>query len=384
MSGIESDRDGDAHERVAAEDLNEARKLLLKLVRIPSVTGEERACAEQLKTYFETHDREVWIDDAGNVRAPADDGVLLTSHIDTVPGDIPVRVERMAVDDVSYGGDVPQGGEGATDGETDVLWGRGSVDAKGCLAAMAVAAIRTGASFVGVTGEEVDSRGSRFLVEDRDEAPDAVVNGEPSGWEGITLGYRGLLAGTYVATSESGHSSRPENNAIQDALDWWDRVEEEFEPDEWVPVFERVTCKPVGIDGGVSDDGLSVETTLDVQLRIPPEHTTDEIREIADGYLENGTVHWHDRVEPVMSSPRTPVARAFRAAVRGEGGEPHLLRKTGTSDMNVFARHWDCPMVTYGPGDSDLDHAPNEHVPLDEYDAAVDVLTAATERLLED
>ncbi|WP_254272808.1 [LysW]-lysine hydrolase [Haloarcula marina] len=349
-------------EAVSEDADAEARQLLEDVVRIPSVTPNEREAADRLVEFFEAHDREVWIDEVGNVRAPADDGVLLTSHIDTVPGDIPVRVEE-------------------TD-EGDVLWGRGSVDAKGPLCSMAAAAARTGASFVGVVGEEVDSRGSRYLVEDREEAPDAVINGEPSGWEGITLGYRGLLAGTFVATSESGHSSRPENNAIQDAIDWWSSVEAEFDPDEWVPVFERVTCKPVDIDGGISEDGLSVEATMNVQLRVPPEYTTDEIREIADGYLTNGTVHWDDKVEPVMQSPRTSVARAFRAAIRQHGGDPTLLRKTGTSDMNVFAKAWDCPMATYGPGDSDLDHAPNEHIHLAEYDRAVGVLTDVTERLL--
>ncbi|MFB6073578.1 MAG: [LysW]-lysine hydrolase [Haloarculaceae archaeon] len=339
------------------------RELLEELVRIPSVSRDERACAERLAAYFEANGREVWIDEVGNVRAPADDGVLLTSHIDTVPGDIPVRVED--------GADGPE------------LWGRGSVDAKGPLAAMAVAAVRTGASFAGVVGEEVDSAGGRYLVEDREAVPDAVVNGEPSGWEGITLGYRGLLAGTYVATSESGHSSRPENNAIQDAMDWWWRVEQEFEKDEWAPVFERVTCKPVSVEGGISEDGLSVETTMDVQLRVPPAFTTDEIREIADGHLDRGTVNWDDRVEPVMQSPRTPVARAFRAAIRQQGGDPTLLRKTGTSDMNVYAQAWDCPMVTYGPGDSDLDHAPDEHIVLAEYDRAVAVLEGVAEQLLE-
>ncbi|WP_367176903.1 [LysW]-lysine hydrolase [Haloarcula rubripromontorii] len=351
-------------EAASHETDTEARDLLEAIVRIPSVSRDEAEAAERLVEFFEAHGREAWLDEVGNVRAPADDGVLLTSHIDTVPGDIPVRVEE-------------------TD-EGDVLWGRGSVDAKGPLCAMAVAAVRTGASFVGVVGEEVDSRGGRYLVEDREEAPDAVVNGEPSGWEGITLGYRGLLAGTYVATSESGHSSRPENNAIQDAIDWWSSVDDEFDDDEWNPVFEQVTCKPVEFEGGPSADGLSVEATMDVQLRVPPEYTTDEIREIADGYLTNGTVNWNDRVEPVMQSPRTNAARAFRAAIRQQGGEPTLLRKTGTSDMNVYAKAWDCPMVTYGPGDSDLDHAPDEHLPLDEYDRAVAVLETATERLLED
>jgi len=341
----------------------EARDLLEAVVSIPSVTPEEGAAAERLVDFFEDNGRDAWIDEIGNVRAPGDDGVLLTSHIDTVPGDIPVRIEE-------------------NDEGKQELWGRGSVDAKGPLCSMAVAAVRTGASFIGVVGEEVDSRGSRYVIEDRDAEPDAVVNGEPSGWEGITLGYRGLLAGTYVATSESGHSSRPDNNAIQDALDWWWAVENEFEKDEWQAVFERVTCKPVDIDGGISEDGLSVEATMDVQLRVPPEYTTDEIREIADGHLTNGTVHWDDKVEPVMQSPRTEVARAFRTAIRGADGEPHLLRKTGTSDMNVFAQAWDCPMVTYGPGDSDLDHAPNEHIVLEEYDRAVAVLEDVTERLL--
>jgi LysW-gamma-L-lysine carboxypeptidase len=343
---------------------SEARDLLIKLVRIPSVTPNERPCAQQLARFFEGHDREVWIDEVGNVRAPADDRVLLTSHIDTVPGDIPVHVEEE-------------------DGE-EVLWGRGSVDAKGPLASMAVAAVRTGASFVGVVGEEVDSRGSRHVVETRESEPDYVINGEPSGWNGITLGYRGLLGGTYVVTSESGHSSRPENNAIQDAIDWWNRVDEEFEHDEYEQVFERVTCKPIEIEGGVSGDGLSVEATMDVQLRIPPEYAVDEIREIADGHLETGTVNWYDRVEPVMESPRTPVGRAFRAAIRAEGGDPRMLRKTGTSDQNVFAHAWDVDTVSYGPGDSDLDHSPDEHLSLAEYDKAVAVLERVTERLLEE
>jgi LysW-gamma-L-lysine carboxypeptidase len=346
-------------------DLTEedARELLRDLVSIPSLTGEESACAERLAEFFETHGRDVWLDEVGNVRAPDDDSVLLTSHIDTVPGDIPVRTE--------------------TNDGTAVLWGRGSVDAKGPLAAMAVAAVRTGVSFAGVVGEEINSSGARHLLEMRD-TPDAVVNGEPSGWEAITLGYRGLLAGTYVATSESGHTSRPENNAIEDAIEWWNRVGSAVADDgkEWTPVFERVTPKPIEIEGGTSEDGLSVETTMDVQLRVPPSLTVEEVREVADGELNGGTVRWYDEVSPVMTNPRTPVGRAFRGAVRRAGGEPHLLRKTGTSDMNIY-QAWDCPMVTYGPGDSDLDHAPDERLVLPEFDRSVAVLCDAASRLAE-
>ena len=339
-------------------DRDEAHELLIDLVSIPSVSGEEADCAAHLVSFFEAFDREVWIDDLGNVRAPADDTVLLTSHIDTVPGDIPVRVE---------------------DG---ILWGRGSVDAKGPLAAMAIAAVHTGVSFAGVVGEEVDSSGAHHLVEDRDQ-PDAVVNGEPGGWTGITLGYRGLLGGTYVSTSESGHTSRPTPNAIQHGMAWWNRVEEAFDPDEWQSVFERVTTKPVSVTGGTAEDGLSLEMTMDIQLRVPPDMTTDAVREIADGELDEGTVTWWDNVPPVMVSPRTPLARTFRRAIRADEGDPRLVRKTGTSDMNVYADAWDVPIVTYGPGDSGMDHAPDEHLDLTAFDRSIAVLETATERLLE-
>ncbi|WP_050033278.1 [LysW]-lysine hydrolase [Halorubrum halophilum] len=340
-----------------------ARKLLYDMVSIPSPSGEEEQAAKRLVDFFEANGREAWIDEVGNVRAPASDAVLLTSHIDTVPGDIPVEVKPAAEDEA-----VGEPGE-------PVLWGRGTVDATGPLVAMAVAAVKTGVSFVGVAGEETNSRGARHLVEDRD-APEAVVNGEPSGWDGVTLGYRGFLAGTYVNTSESGHTSRPEPNAIQHAIDWWHSVEETFDPtDDDTPVFEQVTTKPVSVDGGLTDDGLAVEATMDVQLRVPPNRTVDEIHELAETELFTGSVHWKEPIPPVMESPRTELARAFRVAIRGAGGDVRLLRKTGTSDMNLFAAAWDCPMVTYGPGDSDLDHAPDERLPLSELDRATAVLS---------
>jgi LysW-gamma-L-lysine carboxypeptidase len=347
-----------------------ARKLLYDMVSTSSPSGDEERAAERLVDFFEANGREAWIDEVGNVRAPANDAVLLTSHVDTVPGDIPVEVRPAPPE-----GELPEPSDVRVGEPGDpVLWGRGAVDATGPLVSMAVAAVKTGVSFAGVVREEVDSGGARALIDDRD-APDAVINGEPSGWQGITLGYRGLLEGTYVNTSESGHSSRPEPNAIQHAIDWWHGVEETFTPaDPDTPVFERVTTKPVSVDGGLTDDGLAVETTMDVQLRVPPARTVDEIHELAEGELTTGTVQWQEPIPPVMESPRTDLARAFRVAIREVGGDVSLLRKTGTSDMNLYAAEWDCPMVTYGPGDSSLDHAPNERLPLSDLDRATTVL----------
>ncbi len=332
-----------------------ARSLLRDLVETPSVSGSEAACADRLLEFCDAHGREAWIDDVGNVRAPGDESVLMTSHMDTVPGEIPVRVENGH------------------------LWGRGSVDAKGPLVAMAVAAVETGTSFAGVVREESDSAGARHLVADRDP-PEAVINGEPSGWDAITLGYRGILSGSYQVETDAAHSSRPERNAIQNAIGWWHAVEDALvlspDPADGA-VFDRLTAKPTEIDGGKTEDGLTVDARLAFQIRVPPTRTTDEVQSTVEAVTESGSIEWSEPIAPVMRSPRNPVARALRRGIRDLDGNPSHLRKTGTSDMNVLAEGWDVPMATYGPGDSALDHTPEERLSLREFDRAVGVLRTA-------
>jgi LysW-gamma-L-lysine carboxypeptidase len=70
------------------------------------------------------------------------------------------------------------------------------------------------------------------------------------------------------------------------------------------------------------------------------------------------------------------LVRSFLAGLRSVDASAQLgfVLKTGTSDMNVVAPEWKCPIVAYGPGDSALDHTPNEHLPLDEYWKAVQVI----------
>ncbi len=58
----------------------------------------------------------------------------------------------------------------------------------------------------------------------------------------------------------------------------------------------------------------------------------------------------------------TPLVRAFLSGIRSQGGEPRFVYKTGTADLNIVAPVWKCPAVVYGPGDSALDHTPNEHI----------------------
>jgi LysW-gamma-L-lysine carboxypeptidase len=77
----------------------------------------------------------------------------------------------------------------------------------------------------------------------------------------------------------------------------------------------------------------------------------------------------------------SPVVRAFTTAIRAQGGTPRLKVKTGTSDMNVVGPVWRCPIIAYGPGDSRLDHTPDEHLSIQEYLQSINVLSAGIEQL---
>jgi LysW-gamma-L-lysine carboxypeptidase len=72
----------------------------------------------------------------------------------------------------------------------------------------------------------------------------------------------------------------------------------------------------------------------------------------------------------------TPLVRSFLKGIRSQGGEPRFVYKTGTSDLNIVAPAWKCPAVVYGPGNSALDHTPQEHIAFNDYAKSVNVLAS--------
>jgi len=320
-----------------------------------SPSGNEKPAREYLLSRLPEMGFDVRTDEIGNVIARTDgkgDEVLLTSHMDTVPGEIPVRV-----------------GDGA-------LYGRGSVDAKGPLASMFAAAARltedeeANVTVVAVVEEEKSGMGARHLT-DRRDAPAYLVNGEPSGWSTVTLGYRGILRMRYRVTGDIVHTARPGVNAIDDVISFWESVRGLQDLDEG---FDALTATPTEIDS--DSDGFELKSELRGSMRIPPGYTVEEIRKMVKEVEREhkGDVYWGESTNPVLVKRSNPVVRAFMRSVRDNDGSPGLSAKTGTSDMNVFSERWDCPMATYGPGDSNLDHTPNEHIEVEEFHRAVDVL----------
>jgi LysW-gamma-L-lysine carboxypeptidase len=58
-----------------------------------------------------------------------------------------------------------------------------------------------------------------------------------------------------------------------------------------------------------------------------------------------------------------------------------LIRKSGTGDINAFANTIKRPLIAYGPRNSHLDHAADEHVNIEEYLDAIQVFQEALNKL---
>ncbi|NOZ30068.1 MAG: M20/M25/M40 family metallo-hydrolase, partial [Chloroflexi bacterium] len=136
-----------------------------------------------------------------------------------------------------------------------------------------------------------------------------------------------------------------------------------------------------------SSDGLYDRVDATVGLRLPPDIERAELEQAIRSAAPQApdlevTISFRG-YEPAYRAPKnTPLVRAFLAAIREHGGRPGFKIKTGTSDMNVVGPVWGCPIVAYGPGDSSLDHTPEEHIELEEYLHAIEVLTDVLQRLM--
>jgi LysW-gamma-L-lysine carboxypeptidase len=297
------------------------------------------------------------IDEAGNAVGVMGDGpeeVVLLGHIDTVPGFIAVRREG------------------------DRLWGRGAVDAKGPLACFVAAGAQTGARpeqrivVIGAVGEEGDSRGAKFI---RDRyRPSALIIGEPSGWDRVTLGYKGSAWYEYAVRRTLAHTAAQAESACEAAVGFWNRVTAraaEFNAGK-LRTFEQLlpTLRAMRSDS----DGFVETACLKMGIRLPPGQRVEDVSSMLQELALDAEVNLEDGVEAYRAEKNTPLVRAFLAAIRAAGGSPGFTLKSGTSDMNLVAPAWGCPTLAYGPGDSDLDHTPDEHILISEYVRAVHIL----------
>jgi len=329
---------------------------LKNLLNIYSPSGEEKEISNYLYEKLNLLGFNAHCDKVGNIIAKIGSGkpdVILVGHIDTVKGFIDVK---------------------EIDGK---IYGRGSVDAKGPYSAFVCAVneikdtLNKSVTIIGTVEEEQRSKGAAYIIDNY--SPDYVIIGEPSGTSGITLGYKGSLRVEYSLKKEMMHYSGKDLTAAENGVDFWNKIKNfctHFSKGK--KIFDALIPSLISINS-LNDDytqGLVVE----LDIRTPVDFDIERFKDWIISNKGNGEVKFIDFRPPVRSGKNNKLIRSFIKSIRRHDGEPVFKLKTGSSDMNVVAEKWNCPIVAYGPGESSLDHTPNEHISIEEYLKAIEIL----------
>jgi len=353
--------------------------LLQNMLTIPSYSRQESALARYLLQQAQILGLHSYIDEVGNIIASTHfpglntglQPIILLGHMDTVRGYIPVSLH---------------------DG---MLHGRGAVDAKGPLATFLCAAGRLARSahpdsfqhplvVIGAVEEEsATSRGARAVVERYQ--PFACVIGEPSGSQAVTIGYKGRLILDYCVKRQAHHSSGSQLNANEVAVIFWNRVCQHAA--EWNKQYAAnstfAALMPSLRSINANHDGLEDQAQLRIGYRLPPACDIAALLSQLAQWAEEDEAHisFSGEEAAFQTTRTTSLSRAFISAIRSIGVQPVFKHKTGTSDMNVVGPAWGQNIVAYGPGDSHLDHTPQEHIHIAEYTQAIDILELVLKEL---
>jgi acetylornithine deacetylase len=323
---------------VTAPAAVDAIALARSLVDIDSTTGREGEAGRWLSSYLKGLGYSVveqQVDDTrfnvlASLETPA---VVFSTHFDCVPPFFPSRVEG------------------------DRLYGRGSCDAKGILAAQIAAADRLrreGESRVGllfVVGEERGSDGAR-AANQAAAGSRYLVNGEPTD-NRLGRATRGVLRLKLVATGRAAHSSYPElgESAIDKLIDALIQLRAIHLPDD--DVLGQTHYSVGLISGGVAPNVVSPSAEAEVMFRTVSDAA--EVRRAIAPLEPRVSIEHVLEVPPV----RLTVVDGFDSAVF-----PY------TTDI-PFLSAWGRPLL-FGPGSIHTAHTAEEFLSIRELHEAVD------------
>ncbi len=321
------------------------------LIDIDSTTGSEAEAGAWLACFLRDRGYRVVeqpiADGRFNVFAQQDEAprVVLSTHFDCVPPFCASRQER------------------------GLLFGRGSCDAKGILAAQLAAAERLragGERRVGllfVAGEERGSEGARVANEHAPPGIAYLVNGEPTD-NRLGSATRGMLRVRLHAEGRAAHSAFPElgESAIDKLLDALMVIRGLQFPED--PLLGRTHYTVGVIEGGVAPNVVSARASAELMFRIVGDAAPVRAAlDVVDGLVS---------IEHVLDIPavRMHTVPGFETAVF-----PY------TTDVPLLG-NWGTPILL-GPGSIHVAHTDEEHVAIDELHAAVGLYEKLVARLLD-
>jgi len=332
-----------------------------RLVATPSPSYHEKEVAVLCEQYLKQFSFEkVWIDEAGSAVAAnyqhkpgVQPDLLLFGHLDTIAA--PMEHKR----------------------ESDRICGRGAVDAKSPLAAFLTAAGQESVPYrlmvAGVTEEEAPtSKGIYHILSHA--KPKMAINGEPSNTNGITIAYKGRLVVECRTHGKASHAGMASENPIERTIEYYEKIRAVFPLHK--KNFDSVIFNLTHITAGSADALNVVPGTLDfyIDVRVPPSVSTKEVMDVFRRLAPAGvSVKVHESLPGVETNMNHPLCRAMVSAIRSAGLHPRYVKKSGSADMNI-TMHAGIPTIAYGPGDSSLDHTPNEVVLISDYLKSIEVM----------
>jgi acetylornithine deacetylase len=318
------------------------------LVDIDSTTGREQEAgafiARTLRDLGWHADEQLLSDGRFNVIARiGEPRVVLSTHFDCVPPFFPSRVEGRR------------------------LFGRGSCDAKGILAAQIAAAERVrkaGRTDVGllfVAGEERGSDGAK-AANTWPTSSQFLINGEPTD-NRLGIATKGVYRARLTAAGRAAHSSQPElgESAIDKLVDALVAVRRVTWPSD--PLFGATNYSVGLISGGVAPNVIAPTANAELMFRTVGDYL--DVRALlaaAAGPMAS--------VEDVLVVPpvRLHTVEGFDTAVFAF-----------TTDL-PFLDAWGTPMLL-GPGSITVAHTDTEVVEIAELTRAVDCYESLIARL---
>jgi len=299
-----------------------------------------------------------------------------------------------------------------------VLYGRGAVDSKGTMVAMLMAAkavVDSGVPrsgpiyFMSDSDGEDGFRGAALMADlgviDR---VGTMWSAEATSNQGVEIAYPGISTWKITAIGKTAHPTEPEQgiNAVTkmaklvEAVDQG-RLELPKGDSQW---FEpRVTTNGIRTRPG---GGWAIPGRCDAVLSIlsPPGASLNEVRDAVDAFLrmlerEDGEVRYERKILPMGAGrlwlrpgevdPGHAGVKALEEAIRAHGAKEPIVRKFngGWVDavelMRPAGNGFDEPAtITFGPGDFELAHTVDEHIPIAEVAEAAEIYAAATTTLL--
>jgi acetylornithine deacetylase len=312
--------------------------LARQLIDIDSTTGREGEVAAVLARYLRERGYSVLEQplDGGRtnvIAAVGEPRLVFSTHFDCVPPFFPSREDQ------------------------GVLYGRGSADAKGILAAQVAAAERlraSGESRVGLVFVAGEERGSDGAVAANRVASQSefLINGEPTD-NRLGAATRGVFRVRLRASGRAAHSGYPElgESAIDKLIDALQRMRTVGWPSD--DVLGRTHYTVGLINGGIAPNVVSPSAQAEIVFRSVGDHAV--LRE-----LLHATVADLVEVEEVLEVPpvRLRTIDGFETAVFAY-----------TTDIPFLTR-WGTPLLL-GPGSIHVAHTDREHVRIAELEEAV-------------